>query len=111
MNTHKHNYQQWIFLSFIDGVDPASVFEKTSKNCQTAFQTHPYANCILYTDEDCTSDDPSETMPINRAISFVSLGLLRNKVEGISVRKGCTLRLWKSKLKGILFSITYRGLF
>ena len=47
-------------------------------------------------------------MPINRATSFVSLGLLRNKVEGISVRKGCTLRLWKSKPKGI-FSITHQG--
>ena len=43
-------------------------------------------------------------MPINRAISFVSLGVLQNKVEGISVRKGCTLRLWKSKLKAIFLN-------
>merc|ERR1712226_1383613 len=58
-----------------DGIDPASVFEESSKKCQTAFQTHPYANCILYTDEDCTSGEPGETTPINRAISYVSLGV------------------------------------
>ena len=75
------------------------MFEESSKKCQTAFQTHPYANCILYTDEDCTSDEPGETTPINRAISYVSLGVLRNKVEGISVRQGCTLKIWKGRLK------------
>ena len=71
------------------------MFDKTSEKCKTAFVDNANAKCILYTDEDCTSDDDSETTPINIPNSYLSLGLVRNKIEGVSVRQGCSLRVWK----------------
>ena len=66
-----------------------------------AFKTHPYANCILYTDQSCGSDNGLEPQPINKAIAYLKFGLTgryRNEVQAISVRRGCSLRIWRGNI-------------
>merc|ERR1712018_33967 len=56
-------------------VDPDSVFDKSQEKCKTAFVDNTNAKCILYTDEDCKSDDDAETTPINIPNSYLSVGM------------------------------------
>ena len=87
------------------------MFDKSPEKCKTAFVDNANAKCILYTDEDCKSDEDTETTPINIPNSYLSVGMVRNKIKGVSVRQGCTLRVWKGMNYFLVQIIVYRAFF
>ena len=91
-----------LFLLFLTaGIDSNSIFDEDSEACKKVFEQHPHANCVLFSDEDCLTDVEDgtaiEPAAINRAITYLDLGLasrLSNEIESISVRKGCSLKVY-----------------
>lgn len=65
------------------------------------FQKYPNADCIVYDNEDCTTDDVAKPLAVSRGqtIRIDPKDELADTIEAVSVRLGCDLTVWT----GILY--------